>query len=111
MEALPSGQGDVSNVASRLGMSSRSLQRKLGAVGTSFQTELQIIRTRLAEHYLRGTDHSSAEISFLLGYDDPNSFIRAFHSWTGTTPEAMRRASWNGNLLRQRTLNSALPRA
>jgi AraC-like DNA-binding protein len=34
--------------------------------------------------------HTSAEISFLLGYDDPNSFTRAFHHWTGTTPEAFR---------------------
>ena len=33
---------------------------------------------------------TSAEISFLLGYDDPNSFIRAFHGWTGNTPERMR---------------------
>jgi AraC-like DNA-binding protein len=92
MEALPSGQGDVKSVASRLGMSARSLQRKLGVEGTSFQVELQGLRARLAQNYLLGTGHSSAEISFLLGYDDPNSFIRAFHDWTGTTPEAMRRA-------------------
>ncbi|MGI9390186.1 MAG: AraC family transcriptional regulator ligand-binding domain-containing protein [Boseongicola sp.] len=91
MEALPSGRGDVANTASQLGMSSRSLQRKLGAEGTSFQTELQNLRTRLATSYLNGTEHSSAEISFMLGYDDPNSFIRAFHDWTGTTPEAMRK--------------------
>jgi len=91
MEALPSGRGDVANVARQLGMSSRSLQRKLGAEGTSFQTELQSLRTRLATGYLNGTEHSSAEISFMLGYDDPNSFIRAFHDWTGTTPEAMRK--------------------
>ncbi len=92
MEALPSGRGDVASVAKILGMSSRSLQRKLGSEGTSFQTELQYIRTRLAKNYLTATNHPSAEISFLLGYDDPNSFIRAFHDWTGTTPEAMRRA-------------------
>ncbi len=93
MEALPSGQGDTANVAKRLGMSTRSLQRKLGAEGTSFQTELQNLRTRLAKSYLSRPDHSSAEIAYLLGYEDPNSFIRAFHTWTGTTPEAMRRAS------------------
>ena len=92
MEALPSGRGDVANIARQLGMSSRSLQRKLGAEDTSFQAELQEMRTRLATSYLKRTDHPSAEIAFLLGYDDPNSFIRAFHDWTGTTPEAMRRA-------------------
>ena len=92
MEALPSGQGNVKSVAMRLGMSSRSLQRNLGGEGTSFQTELQVLRARLATTYLSKTNQTSAEISFLLGYDDPNSFIRAFHDWTGTTPEAMRRA-------------------
>ena len=89
-EILVSG---ATRLARRLGMSARSLQRKLGSEGTSFQAELQGLRTRLAKNYLTATNHSSAEISFLLGYDDPNSFIRAFHDWTGTTPEAMRRAS------------------
>lgn len=92
IEALPSGQGDVNNVAQRLGMSPRTLQRKLGAEDTGFQSELQDIRARLAKTYLLGTDLASAEVAFLLGYDDPNSFIRAFHDWTGTTPKAMRRA-------------------
>ena len=36
---------------------------------------------------------SSAEISFLLGYEDPNSFFRAFHAWTGQTPERARAAT------------------
>jgi len=39
------------------------------------------------------TEFSSAEISFLLGYEDPNSFIRAFHGWTGATPERLRAES------------------
>lgn len=90
MEALPSGRADVATTASRLGTSARTLQRRLGAEGTSFQGELQSLRSRLARHYLSRTPHSNAEIAFLLGYDDPNSFIRAFHTWTGTTPEAFR---------------------
>lgn len=90
MEALPSGQAEIAPVSSRLGFSPRSLQRKLTAEGTSFKAELASLRERLARDYLINTRHSSAEISFLLGYEDPNSFIRAFHSWTGTTPEALR---------------------
>lgn len=93
MEALPSGQPDVATVSKRLGMSARTLQRKLGAEETSFQDELQALRERLARDYLMKTRHTSAEISFLLGYEDPNSFTRAFHSWTGTTPEAHRSAA------------------
>ena len=90
MEALPAGEGNLDSVARRMGVSSRSLQRRLKDAGTSFKDELAALRTRLAENYLTGTQYSSAEISFLLGYNDPNSFIRAFHGWTGTTPEAMR---------------------
>lgn len=91
MESLPGGHPDVGTVARRLGMSSRTLQRKLGAEGTGFQEVLQDLRERLARDYLKKTGLSSSEISFLLGYDDPNSFTRAFHTWTGTTPEALRR--------------------
>jgi len=47
-------------------------------------------RERLARHYLESTDLNATEISFLLGFADPNSLFRAFHRWTGTTPEAWR---------------------
>lgn len=90
MEALPSGQGDTATVAKRLGISARGLQRKLAGEKTSFQSELRNLRARLAKSYLSDTEYSSAEIAFLLGYADPNSFIRAFHIWAGTTPEAYR---------------------
>ena len=90
MEALPSGQPDVHTVARKLGMSTRTLQRRLGDEGVAFQVLLRDLRERLARDYLSRTTHSSAEISFLLGYEDPNSFIRAFQGWTGTTPEALR---------------------
>ncbi|NNF90852.1 MAG: helix-turn-helix domain-containing protein [Boseongicola sp.] len=93
MEALPSGQPDVGTVARRLGTSARTLQRRLGTEGTSFQDVLQDLRERLARHYLATTPHTSGEISYLLGYEDPNSFTRAFHTWTGTTPETYRAAS------------------
>ncbi|WP_068110313.1 AraC family transcriptional regulator [Tropicimonas marinistellae] len=93
MEALPSGRTAIAEVAPRLGLSPRSLQRRLGEAGTSYQGELTALRRRLATDYLRNTAHSSAEISYLLGYADPNSFTRAFHTWTGTTPEALRRTT------------------
>ena len=92
MEALPAGHPEVGEVSKRLGMSARTLQRRLGAEDTSFQVELKALRERLARDYLSRTDYSSAEIAFLLGYEDPNSFFRAFHEWTGTTPERVRAA-------------------
>lgn len=93
MEGLPSGQADAGHVAKRLGISARGLQRKLAGEKTSFQSELRALRRRLAESYLADTELSSPEIAFLLGYSDPNSFIRAFHIWTTTTPEAYRKSA------------------
>lgn len=93
MEALPSGRAAMAEVADRLAVSPRTLQRRLAEAGSSFQEELGRLRAELAQHYLANSDYSSAEISFLLGYEDPNSFIRAFHGWTGRTPQAMRAES------------------
>lgn len=90
VEILASGQYSMSYVASKLAVSSRTLQRRLSDEGTSFQKVLNELREELACHYLAETDYSSAEISFLLGYEEPNSFFRAFRAWTGQTPEFIR---------------------
>ncbi len=91
LELLPSGEGSIDAVAKKLGTSSRTLQRRLGTEGLRLQTLLDGTREALAKHYLRTSDLSGAEISFLLGFKDPNSFFRAFSAWTGTTPERARR--------------------
>lgn len=90
MEILASGQYNVDDVASRLAVSRRTLQRHLSNEGTTFQEILDGLRERLARHYLSKSDYSSAQVAFLLGYEDPNSFSRAFRLWTGETPEGMR---------------------
>lgn len=90
MEALPSGQAGMDNVARRLGVSSRTLQRRLRGEGTNFKAVVDATRERLARHYLRRTQLSSTEIAYLLGFDEATSFFRAFQRWTGTTPEALR---------------------
>ena len=92
MEQLAGGRFSMSDVADRLAVSTRTLQRRLRDEGTTFQQELSTLREKLARHYLAKSPYSSAEISFLLGYDDPNSFFRAFHAWTGQTPERARAA-------------------
>ncbi|MEN0067199.1 MAG: AraC family transcriptional regulator ligand-binding domain-containing protein [Myxococcota bacterium] len=91
MELLPSGRASVDDVAGSLGVGRRSLQRRLAAENTTFQTELDQTREHLARFYLTESPMPSQEIAFLLGYDDANSFFRAFHRWTGTTPERVRR--------------------
>ncbi|MBI3348905.1 MAG: AraC family transcriptional regulator ligand-binding domain-containing protein [Burkholderiales bacterium] len=93
LETLPAGQAGIDTVASRLAMSRRTLQRRLGEEGVSFQSLVARTREELARHYLQGTQLSHAEISFLLGFEDPNSFFRAFQAWTGATPERWRQAN------------------
>ncbi|MCB9501602.1 MAG: AraC family transcriptional regulator ligand-binding domain-containing protein [Deferribacteres bacterium] len=90
LDMLASGRYSMSCVASKLAISSRTLQRRLWEEGTTFQKILDELREELASHYLSTTDYTSTEISFLLGYEEPNSFFRAFRSWTGQTPEIVR---------------------
>lgn len=90
LEALPSGQASMDAIAGRLAMSKRTMQRRLAEDGVTFQLLVNQTREALARHYLSNTTLSNAEISFLLGFEDPNSFFRAFHDWTGHTPDALR---------------------
>ena len=92
-EALPSGQLGMDTVARRLGVSSRTLQRRLRGEGTSFKEMVDATRESLALHYLRSTQLTATEIAFLLGFDEATSFFRAFQRWTGTTPETLRHQS------------------
>jgi AraC-like DNA-binding protein len=95
LEALPSGQASMDAVAGRLAMSKRTLQRRLGEDGVTFQSLINQTREALARHYLLQTTLSNSEISFLLGFEDPNSFFRAFHDWTGRTPDGLRYGTAN----------------
>jgi AraC-like DNA-binding protein len=90
IETLPAGDISMEVVARKLALSKRTLQRKLSLEDTTFQEILNTTRKSLALHYLKKSHFSSSEISYLLGYEDPNSFYRAFSSWTGQTPETVR---------------------
>jgi AraC-like DNA-binding protein len=92
LEGLPSGLVTVEDVAKKLALSTRTLQRRIEAEGASYQQILRDTREALARHYLEKTALPAAEIAFLLGFDEPNSFYRAFRAWTGTTPDRMRQA-------------------
>jgi AraC-like DNA-binding protein len=83
--ALSSEAAQLEAIAKRLGMTGRSLQRRLKDEGTSFQATRDEMRRELADAYL-GQGMSFAEISFLLGFSEPSAFFRAFKRWTGLTP-------------------------
>ncbi|WP_288474190.1 AraC family transcriptional regulator [uncultured Pantoea sp.] len=85
LELLPGNTATIKNAATRLGLSQRSLQRRLAEEGVNFRELVNSTRERLARHYLGTTSMSDGEIAFLLGFADPNSFYRAFHGWTGHT--------------------------
>lgn len=92
MELLPSGRTQIDDVARELAVSRRSLQRRLAEEGTTWLDLLNSARERLARHYLENTSFGASEVSFLLGFEDPNSFYRAFKRWTDATPETWRDA-------------------
>ena len=85
IELLPVGCSSIEDVALKLGMSKRTLQRKLTEEKTTFQKQLNHTRELLAKNYIKNTDMVSDDIAFLLGYKDLNSFLRAFQIWTGMT--------------------------
>ncbi len=90
LELLPSGAASIEAVCKKLGTSARTLQRRLSEEGETFQSILNRTREALARHYLKRPELTASEISFLLGYEDPSSFFRAFAAWTGITPEQAR---------------------
>jgi AraC-like DNA-binding protein len=92
-DELRSDRSTIEHAAKRLGLTPRSLQRRLKDEGTAFQVVREDVRRQLAERYLADR-LSLAEISFLLGFSEPSAFFRAFKRWTGLTPlEARRRAA------------------
>ncbi len=77
-------------VAPALGVSKRTLQRKLKAENTNFQQQLNATREMLAKNYLLNTSLPTDDIAFLLAYQETNSFLRAFNSWTGMSVQQYR---------------------
>jgi len=88
--ALHRGEPTIGRVATRLGLSARTLQRRLEAEGQTFQQQLEQVRSDLAFRYLRNTQLSLSEISALLAYADMSAFCRAFRRWTGESPASVR---------------------
>lgn len=74
------------DVARELRLSPRTLQRRLTEDGTTFQQLLEDARRELARHYLLHSSLELNETAYLLGYEDANSFFRAFQHWEGTSP-------------------------
>jgi AraC-like DNA-binding protein len=92
-EVLRAGEPGLSGVARRLGVSARTLQRRLGERGTSYADIVDEVRRELAHREVALGTRSFGEIAFLLGFSQASAFDRAFRRWTGSTPSAYRSAT------------------
>lgn len=95
---LPSGNSSIEVAANQLAISPRTLQRHLANESSSFQEILGKTRRELAQYYLVDSTILTGEISYLLGYQDTNSFLRAFKGWTGITPGQYRQTKKGAGL-------------
>jgi AraC-like DNA-binding protein len=88
------GDPSLERVADQLGLTPRTLQRKLHELGTSHNELLDQMRRQLAMRYLREPEMAICEVAYLLGFSESSSFHRAFKRWTGVTPREFREHSW-----------------
>ena len=87
---LASGQPCLSDVAKQLGMSDRTLQRRITQEGSTFRDLLSDARRDLSHHLLTDPATDIDEVACLLGYQDTTSFYRAFREWEGMPPNRWR---------------------
>jgi len=80
----------IEDIADALHNGSRTLQRRLQDDGSSFQRVLEEARHQFARHYLNNSVLELNEAAYLLGYEDGNSFVRAFRTWEGVPPARWR---------------------
>jgi len=84
--SLAGRRPSLQDVAQELGLGARTLQRRLTDAGVTFQQLVGEIRRELARQYLKQSAVELNEAAFLLGFEDANSFYRAFQEWEGTSP-------------------------
>ncbi|MFT4171978.1 MAG: AraC family transcriptional regulator [Rhodocyclaceae bacterium] len=90
IELLPSGRSGRGDIAERLSMSERTLQRRLAEQGLTYAEVLDTLRRDLAADHLRNSRTTVNEVAYLLGFSEVASFNRAFRRWTGASPSQWR---------------------
>ena len=93
---LPYGKAEVGEIARRLGVSRRTLARRLALEDLSFSKLLEDLKLHLARRYLADGNLSISQIAWLLGYQEIGAFSRAFKRWTGHTPRDTRSSVVHG---------------
>ena len=87
-------QGPVARdrVARELGVSERTLHRRLKDEGMTYAEVYDGVRDRMAREYLKTDRVTVAEVAFLLGFSESSAFVRAFRRWTGFSPSDFRQS-------------------
>ncbi|WP_322597036.1 helix-turn-helix domain-containing protein [Lactiplantibacillus plantarum] len=93
LKKIPSGSFSIDEIATSLNLSKRTLQRHLSTLSTTFNDEVQIARRTLVVPMMKDQSLNLIEISYLLGYSDPESFSRAFKKWFHQSPSVYRQQS------------------
>jgi len=89
-DALPSGIPSIVQIGEHMGMSSRTLTRRLSESGVSFRELVRQTQEKAARELLQDTADSISEIAFQTGFSEQSAFSRAFKRWTGHSPIAYR---------------------
>lgn len=88
---LVRGRSSVDELARGMGMSSRTLQRRLNDAGLNYSNLLSDVRKTLALNLLENKSLALGEIAYSLGYSDVSAFNHAFRRWVGQSPGDYRR--------------------
>lgn len=89
---LPHNKPQIETIAANIGMTTRTLARRLAEEGASYGAVLDELRRDLSVRYLKDRSLSLCQIAWLLGYSEVTSFNHAFKRWTGHSPKRARSA-------------------
>jgi AraC-like DNA-binding protein len=85
-ETMREGDPTIARVAKKMGLSPRTLERRLKERGTRFKQLIDDTRRRFAINYLKDNGNTLTHVAFLLGYSEVSAFNHAFKRWTGSSP-------------------------
>jgi len=90
-DALPSGIPSIAQLGEHMGMSNRTLSRRLSENGITFRDLIQKTQEEVSKDLLKNSARSVSEIAFLTGFSEQSAFNRAFKRWTGMSPAQFRK--------------------
>ena len=85
-DALPSGIPSITQIGTYMGMSSRTLTRRLSENGLTFRDLIKQTQEKISKDLLKHSSSTVSEIAFQTGFSEQSAFSRAFKRWTGQSP-------------------------